>query len=52
MARRNLKDHFTLEGKLQQEYQAEYAKYTPIRDDLMKLYRVKSVVDTARRRQE
>ena len=64
MARRKLKDHFTPEGKLpltkwrmeygklQQEYQAEYAKYTPIRDDLMKLYRVKSVVDTARRRQE
>ena len=31
---------------LQQEYQEEYAKYTPIRDDLMKLYQVKSVVDT------
>ena len=64
MARRKLKDHFTPEGKLpltkwrieygklQQEYQRDYAEYKPIRDDLMKLYRVKSVIDTARRRQE
>ena len=64
MARRKLNGHFTPEGKLpltkwrieygklQQEYQRDYAEYKPIRDDLMKLYQVKSVVDTARRRQE
>ena len=39
-------------GKLQQAYQEYYAKYKPIREDLMKLYQVKSTVDTARRRQE
>ena len=64
MARRKLKDHFTPEGrlpltkwkteygKLQQAYQEEYAKYKPIREDLMKLYQVKSVVDSASRQQE
>lgn len=64
MARRKLKDHFTPEGRLpltkwrkerdelQQAYQQDYAKYKPIREDLMKLYQVKSTVDTARRRQE
>ena len=64
MARRKLEPHFTPEGKLplskwrtergklQQVYQEDYAKYKPIRDDLMKLYQVKSTVDTARRRQE
>ena len=64
MARRKLKDHFTPEGrlplakwraeygKLQQAYQEEYAAYKPIRKDLMKLYQVKSTVDTARRQQE
>ena len=64
MARRKLKDHFTPEGKLpltkwrteygklQQAYQEEYAAYKPIREDLMKLYQVKSTVDTARRQQE
>ena len=64
MARRKLKDHFTPEGrlpltkwkteygKLQQAYQEAYAKYTPIREDLMKLYQVKSVVDSASRQQE
>lgn len=64
MTRRKLKDHFTPEGKLpltkwrtergklQQAYQEDYAKHKLIRDDLMKLYRVKSVVDTARRQQE
>ena len=62
--RRKLEPHFTPEGKLpltkwrtergklQQAYQEDYAKYKPIRDDLMKLYQVKSTVDTARRRQE
>ena len=30
----------------------EYAAYKPIREDLMKLYQVKSTVDTARRQQE
>ncbi len=39
-------------GNLQQAYQEDYAKYKPIREDLMKLYQVKSTVDTARRRQE
>ena len=64
MARRKLKDHFTPEGRLpltkwrkerdelQQAYQQDYAKYKPIREDLMKLYQVKSAVDTARRQQE
>jgi len=64
MARRKLKDHFTSEGRLpltkwrkerdelQQAYQQDYAKYKPIREDLMKLYQVKSTVDTARRQQE
>ena len=64
MARRKLKDHFTPEGRLpltkwrkerdelQQAYQQDYAKYKPIREDLMKLYQVKSTVDTARRQQE
>ena len=64
MARRKLEPHFTPEGKLplskwraergklQQAYQEDYAKYRPIREDLMKLYQVKSTVDAARRRQE
>lgn len=64
MARRKLEPHFTPEGrlplskwkaeygKLQQAYQEAYAKYTPIREDLMKLYQVKSVVDSASRQQE
>ncbi len=64
MARRKLEPHFTPEGrlplakwrteygKLQQAYQEEYAKYKPIREDLMKLYQVKSVVDSASRQQE
>ena len=64
MARRKLEPHFTPEGKLplaawrkergklQQAYQEDYAKYKPIREDLMKLYQVKSTVDTARRQQE
>ena len=58
MARRKLEPHFTPEGKLplskwraergklQKAYQEDYAKYKPIRDDLMKLYQVKSSVDT------
>ena len=64
MARRQLKDHFTPEGRLpltkwrkerdelQQAYQQDYAKYKPIREDLMKLYQAKSAVDIARRQQE
>ena len=64
MARRKLEPHFTPEGKpplakwkteygkLQQAYQKEYAAYKPIREDLMKLYQVKSAVDTAHRQQE
>ena len=64
MARRKLEPHFTPEGrlplakwkteygKLQQKYQEEYTAYKPIREDLMKLYQVKSVVDSASRQQE
>ena len=64
MARHKLNGHFTPEGKLpltkwraeygqlQQAYQEEYAAYKPIREDLMKLYQVKSTMDTARRQQE
>ena len=64
MARRKLNGHFTPESKLplakrraeygqpQQAYQEECAAYKPIREDLMKLYQVKSTVDTARRQQE
>ena len=64
MARRKLEPHFTQEGRLplakwraeygqlQQAYQEEYAAYKPIREDLMKLYQVKSVVDSASRQQE
>ena len=63
-ARRKLEPHFTPEGrlplakwkteygKLQQKYQEEYTAYKPIREDLMKLYQVKSVVDSASRQQE
>ena len=36
----------------QYQYQRNYAKYKPIREDLMKLYQAKSAVDTARRQQE
>lgn len=63
MARRKLQPYFSPEGKLpltawrkelerlQQEYEADYARYKPIRADLMKLLKVKSCVDAARRQQ-
>ena len=37
---------------LQQKYQSEYEQYKPMRDDLMKLLRVKNCVDTVLRHQE
>lgn len=64
MARRKLQPHFTPEGRLpltawrkelerlQQEYEADYARYKPIRADLMKLLKVKSCVDASRRQRE
>ncbi len=64
MARRKLEKHLSPAGKipvqawrqeltsLQQKYQAEYERYKPMRDDLMKLLRVKNCVDTALRQQE
>jgi len=39
-------------GELHQAYQQDFVKYKPIQDDLMKLYQIKSVVDTVHRRQE
>ncbi len=39
-------------ASLQQKYQAEYERYKPMRDDLMKLLRVKNCMDTALRQQE
>ena len=64
MARRKLDKHRTSAGKIpvlawrqelaeiQQEYQAEYERFKPMRDDLMKLLRVKNCVDTALRQRE
>lgn len=64
MARRKLQPYFSPEGRLpltawrkelerlQQEYEADYARYKPIRADLMKLLKVKSCVDAARRQRE
>jgi len=64
MAHRKLEKHLSPAGKipvqawrreltsLQQKYQAEYERYKPMRDDLMKLLRVKNCVDTALRQQE
>ena len=64
MARRKLEKHFSSAGKipvqawrqelasLQQKYQAAYERYKPMRDDLMKLLRVKNCVDTILRQQE
>ena len=58
MARRKLEKHFSPAGKipvqawrqelalLQQQYQAEYERYKPMREDLMELLRVKNCVDT------
>lgn len=59
IARRKLEKHIFSAGKipvhewqqelasLQQKYQAEYERYKPMHDDLMKLLRVKNCVDTA-----
>ena len=64
MACRKLKKHLSSAGKipakawrqelaaLQQEYTVEYEQYKPMRDELMKLLRVKNCVDTALRQQE
>ena len=64
MARRKLEKHFSPADKipvqawrqelalLQQQYQAEYERYKPMREDLMELLRVKNCVDTVLRQQE
>ena len=64
MARRKLEKYHTSASKipaqawrqelasLQQKYQTEYERYKPMRDDLMKLLRVKNCVDTVLRQQE
>lgn len=64
MARRKLERHRTLDSKipvqtwrrelalLQQEYQTEYERYKPLRDDMIMLLRVKDCVDTVLRQQE
>ena len=64
MARRKLDKCRTSDGKIpvlawrqelaeiQQKYQAEYERYKPMRDDLMKLLRVKNCVDTVLRQRE
>ena len=63
MARRKLEKYFSPAGKipvqawrqelasLQQQYQAEYERYKPMREDLRKLLRVKNCVDTVLRQQ-
>ena len=64
MARRKLEKHFPSAGKipvqawrqelasLQSQYQAEYERYKPMREDLRKLQRVKNCVDTVLRQGE
>ena len=64
MARRKLEKHFSPAGllpiqawrqelaTLQQKYQSEYERYKPMRDDLMKLRRVKNCVDTVLHQRE
>ena len=64
MARRKLEKHLSSAGRLpvqtwrqelaslQQQYQAEYERYKPMRKDLMELLRVKNCVDTVLRQQE
>ena len=64
MTRRKLDKHRSSAGKipvhaweqerarLEQEYQAEYEQYKPIKDDLWKLQQVKRNADTAIRQQE
>ncbi len=61
MARRKLEKHRTSAGKIpaqawrqevaaiQQKHQAEYERYKPMREDLIKLLQVKNCVDTALR---
>lgn len=64
MARRKLEKHRAPAGKipvqawrqelasLKQKYRAEYERYKPMNDDLMKLLQVKNCVDTVLRQQE
>ena len=64
MARRKLEKPFSSTGKipirawrqelasLQGQYQAEYERYKPMREDLRKLLRVKNCVDTVLRQQQ
>ena len=63
MARRKLGQHLSPANKapaqawrqeltsLQQEYQAEYEQYKPVRDELWKLKQVKRCTDTALHKQ-
>ena len=64
MARRKLEKHLSPTGKIpaqawqqelgeiQKKYKTEYERYKPMREDLMKLLRVKNCVDTVLRQQE
>ena len=64
MARRKLEKHLSPAGKIpaqawrqelaeiQKKYKTEYERYKPMRDDLIKLLRVKNCVDTVLRQQE
>ena len=64
LARRKLEKYLSPAGKvpvqkwqkelaaLQREYKVEYEKYKPMREELMKLLRVKNCVDTALRQRE
>ncbi len=64
MARRKLEKHRSSAGKIpaqawrqevtaiQRKYQAEYERYKPMREDLLKLLQVKNCVDTVLRQQE
>ena len=64
MARRKLEKYLSPAGKIpaqawrqelteiQRKHKTEYERYKPMRDDLMKLLRVKNCVDTVLRQQE
>ncbi len=64
MARRKLEKHRTPAGKIpaqtwrqevaaiQQKHQAEYERYKPMREDLIKLLQIKNCVDMALRQQK
>ena len=64
LAYRKLEKHRTPAGKIpvqawrqeitviQEKYRTEYERYKPMRDDLMKLLRVKNCIDTVLRQQQ